>query len=136
MKKMFFSAMAAMALFACTPQHDTPTVTGCMDPTAVNFNSAANSSCSSCCTYQGGVLFYLTNPAVLPSCGLVTVTLNNGQTTTIGGTYPGIPASCVNLVGGYLLVNTGTYSYTITSPACPLATGSVTVVAGCNKIPI
>jgi hypothetical protein len=137
MKKTILAAsLAILIVFGCTNKDTPAPITGCMDATAVNFNAAANTSCTSCCTYQGGVLFYLTNPAVIGECGPVTVTLSTGQSSTIVQAYQGVPATCENLVGGYFLLNTGSYSYTITSPGCPLATGTATILPGCNRIPL
>jgi hypothetical protein len=125
------------AIFSC---HKDPSVVGCTDTTATNYNISATSSCSNCCVYppkQGGVLFYIADPNAIPRCGNFVVTMSTGQQTTITGFYPVTPpASCVNTFGGYLLLNVGTYQYTVTSSGCAQGTGTITVVEGCNKVVI
>jgi hypothetical protein len=113
---------------------------GCMDRSATNYDIAANVACSSCCVFppkKGGVLFYISDASVISRCGNVMITLSTGQQTIISGYYPvSPPATCVNQVGGYMLLDVGTYQYTITSPRCAPANGTLTVVEGCNKIGI
>jgi hypothetical protein len=113
---------------------------GCKDPAASNYDITADANCSGCCVYppkQGGVLFYLDDPMVIPRCGNVVITISNGKQTTITGFYNiSPPANCVNQVGGYVLLDVGTYQYTVTSKTCAQATGTITVVEGCNKIKI
>ena len=126
--------LSCSAIFSSCPQH---TTTGCLDPTATNYNPNADVECNSCCTYkpkQGGVLFWSEDPNVIPACGNVIVKLSNGQQTIITGYYlnPG-PSNCVNSVGGYLLMDVGTYSYTVTtSLGCTGGNGTITVSEGCN----
>lgn len=76
---------------------------------------------------QGALLFWTNNPSILNSCGVITVSLSNGQQTNITGYYFVSPPNCVNLFGGYVLVNEGTYTYTVIAGGCNIPGGSVTV---------
>ena len=111
---------------------------GCKDATATNYDISADESCNGCCTYppkQGGVLFYIADPMAITRCGNFVITLSNGKTSTITRHYDVTPpANCVNLYGGYFLLDVGTYQYTITSARCAQATGTITVTEGCNKV--
>jgi len=113
---------------------------GCMDRSATNYDLDADLACNSCCVFppkKGGVLFYISDASVIPRCGNVVITLSTGQQTIISEYYPvSPPATCVNQVGGYILLEVGTYQYTITSARCAPANGTLTVVEGCNKIRI
>ncbi len=106
---------------------------------ATNYDASADESCSSCCTFppkQGGVLFWSEDPNAISTCGTFTVTISNGKKTTITGFYnnPG-PANCINQVGGYVLLDVGTYQYTVTrSLGCPGGNGTITVTEGCNLV--
>lgn len=112
-------------------------VIGCTDPSAVNFDANAEQNCSSCCKYppkQGGVLFWSEDPFAISTCGTFNITISNGKTTIIKGYYnnPG-PLNCVNIIGGYVLLDVGTYQYTVTrSLGCPGGGGTITVNEGCN----
>ncbi|MDB5198744.1 MAG: hypothetical protein JWO92_707 [Chitinophagaceae bacterium] len=83
---------------------------------------------------QGALLFWTNDPAILNTCGILTIKLNNGQQTNIIGYYFVAPANCVNLFGGYLLVNEGTYTFQVISgKGCNIPGGSVTVIGErCN----
>lgn len=125
-------------IFSCGGSKDN-LIVGCMDRSATNFNSNANSNCSNCCTYkpkQGGVLFWSGDAALYGSCGLITIALNNGKQTTISGYYNLAPADCVNRVGGYILLDVGDYNYTVSfsNSGCSGGTGSISVSEGCNRI--
>jgi len=115
-----------------------------MDFAASNYNPDADRSCSNCCTYppsppkQGGVLFWSEDPNAYSTCGAFIITLSNGKQSTITGYYinPG-PQNCINQVGGYFLLDVGTYQYTITrSKGCVGGSGTITVVEGCNRFKI
>jgi hypothetical protein len=135
---------ATITLSGCKGDEDEPEVVGCMDSDAKNYNSKANKDCE-CCKYQGGVLFYTTDALMIPSCGTIDILVSNGQSTTIAAHYIGTPGNCVNQVGGYLLMETGQYTYEVTGSngACHspsgddvFITGQFTVVEGCNRIRI
>lgn len=82
-------------------------------------------------TPKGALLFWTNDPVCVP----LTIELNNGQQSTIGGFYFNSPANCINQYGGYFYLNEGTYTYTIIGGnACgATATGSVTVTGNtCN----
>jgi len=87
---------------------------------------------------QGALLFWINNPAILSTCGVLTVKLSNGQQTNITGYYFTAPANCINQFGGYLYVNEGTYTYqVISSYGCSIPGASVTVVGNqCNMAKI
>jgi hypothetical protein len=128
--------LSAFIFYACPK-----TTYGCKDATATNYDMNADQSCSGCCTFppkQGGFLFWSEDPNAISTCGTFNITLNNGKQSTITGYYinPG-PANCVNQVGGYFLLDVGTYQYTITrGKGCPGGSGTITVTEGCNKLKI
>jgi hypothetical protein len=131
---IYMLILSCTAIFSSCPKSPK---TGCLDPSASNYDPNADLECNSCCTYkpkQGGVLFWSEDPFVIPSCGNVIVKLSNGQQTIITGYYnnPG-PSNCVNQVGGYVLMDVGTYNYTVTtSRGCTGGSGTITVTEGCN----
>lgn len=117
-------------------------VVGCRDSKATNYNSSANKDCQNCCTYpppppkQGGVLFWSGDQLMFGACGVITVRLADGRQTQIGNFYQQPPVSCVNLVGGYMLLDVGVYTITTSfaNPACTGGSGQITVKEGCNPI--
>jgi len=114
-----------------------PRIKGCTDPTAENYNAQANVDCD-CCIKKGSALFWTNDPAILPYCGTITVKLDNGLQTNITGYYFVAPTDCVNRFGGYLYLEEGTYSYTIsTQYGCLIGGGTVKVKANtCNMFKI
>jgi len=89
-------------------------------------------------TKQGALLFWINNSAMLNTCGVLTVKLSNGQQTNITGYYNVAPSNCVNLVGGYLYLNEGSYTYQVTSSNnCTINGGTITVIGNqCNMAKI
>jgi hypothetical protein len=139
MRQKFFltRVVAILALFIFPFSHchkedsAPPRREGCMDHSADNFDSQANASCSNCCEFKGSLLFWTDNP----SCGALTVKLENGQQSNIVGYYYLAPTNCVNQWGGYFSIKEGTYSYSVTAanPACLIPGGEVTVIGNrCN----
>ena len=140
MKSFFPVIIICILLLTLISCSSDSSVIGCTDRLATNFDINAEENCSSCCTYppkQGGVLFYIDDEQAIPRCGNFVVTISNGKQTTITGYYPfSPPANCVNQVGGYVLLDVGTYQYTVTSQNCATGTLSLTVNEGCNKVKI
>jgi hypothetical protein len=83
-------------------------VYGCMDPTAYNYNSAANIS-NGTCVYYGNVTFWFAS-----NMASATVTIN-GQTGTITQYYPGGAPSCNAAGCANFSLPVGTYYYTAQS---------------------
>jgi len=141
MKQNSFHIYLLIAFFIILLSSCHKTTTGCKNPTATNYDIGADENCSACCTFpakQGGVLFWSEDPNAITACGSIIITLSNGKQTTINGYYnnPG-PINCVNQVGGYFLLDVGTYQYTITtSRGCQGGSGTITVIEGCNKFKI
>lgn len=146
MKKIFFYCVAIFIFISSCKKEDTtapaPTPaqkSGCKDPAATNYDPTAVLNC--CCSYpappaKGALLFWTNDPNVIPSCGVITVRLSNGQESTITGYYFTAPTSCVNYFGGYFYVEEGTYTYELytQNAACSLMGGTVTVKGNsCNK---
>lgn len=110
---------------------------GCTDPAARNYDPDANKDC--CCKYgsdgggagllNGGLLFWTDDAALCSACGVITVSLSNGQYASISGYYDDEPTSCADVHGGTFYLSPGTYDYTCTSDsaACVLSGGTVTV---------
>ena len=72
---------------------------------------------------------------MIPSCGVITIQLSNGQQANITGYYNAAPANCVNYVGGYFYIDEGTYTYEVISGngLCSIPGGTVTVIGNqCN----
>jgi hypothetical protein len=136
--KILFSVLAvlvfSLTLVSCPGDDVTiPQIKGCMDPGADNYNPQANADCD-CCQKKGSLLFWTNDPFILPTCGTITVKLDNGQQTNITGYYYVAPTDCINRFGGYLSVEEGTYSYTITTQfGCVINSGVVKVIGKtCN----
>jgi hypothetical protein len=110
----------------------------CATTIFVGFNSCkkTDSSTSSQQTpaKKGALLFWTNNPTILSSCGVLTVKLGNGQQANITGYYFVAPTNCVNLFGGYLYVDEGSYTYQVLSSyGCNINGGTVTVIGDqCN----
>ena len=139
LKNFFFYLIAISLCVSLTGCPGNDQTTGCKDPTATNYEVGADVSCSGCCTYapkQGGVLFWTNSPTVISTCGNILITISNGKQTLISGYYINTPVNCVNQVGGYVLLDVGTYQYTITSNFCGTVTRTLTVVEGCNRVQI
>lgn len=144
MKKIFVYC-AAVLIFICSCKKEEPAApapiqkSGCTDPTANNYDPTAVVNC--CCSYpaptpKGALLFWTNDPNVLPTCGVITVRLSNGQESTITGYYFAAPTNCINYFGGYFYVEEGTYTYELhtQNAACNLIGGTVIVRGNsCNK---
>lgn len=83
----------------------------------------------------GSLLIWTDNPDRFTDCGpSLIIKLNTGQQSIISNYYSTAPVSCSDRLGGYFVLNPGTYTYTVTTiGACTEVTGTVTVKAGtCN----
>jgi len=92
-----FTSLIILQLLSCKKDHTTDTPTQ-----QVNVK-------------KGALLFWTNNPSMLNSCGVLTIRLSNGQQTNITGYYFVAPTNCVNLFGGYLYLNEGSYTYQVSS---------------------
>ncbi len=118
---------------------------GCRDPKATNYDTAADKDCNNCCQYKpassgsggtvvaGTVLFWTNDPYLINNCFDVVIKISNGSEVKVTGSFASAPASCAATNGGYISLPPGDYTYEVSTRNCKHQGGKITVTANqCN----
>jgi hypothetical protein len=99
-------------------------ISGCTDPNATNYYSSATVD-DGTCKYAGNLIFWTSNLSL--HYGTITVTLDNGQSTTITQNSATQPACSPTTGGTIMQAPTGSHTYTTKDGLGATTSGTITV---------
>lgn len=127
MKNLIFFSLLMLSISACQKENTTPVIYGCTDPTASNYNSAANTNNGSC-TYTGRVMFWYNSSGTNATVNI------DGYTGAVTAYYSTYNPTCGDAGCATFTLPTGSYYYSASSSFSSW-NGTVTVTKnGCSRV--
>ena len=130
MKKIVFSSLLAISLMTLISSCHKD-VSGCTDPAAANYNSAANINNGSC-SYKGNITFWFNTVMANATVTIFDVSHHVVDSGAITTNYPnGLPGCGANGCANFTLP-IGIYTYTAKSSAYMWSDTATVVANHCN----